>query len=84
MKPDIELILNTSGKSWVARGAGFEVEAESLDELDRGVRELLIASGRFPRGVKVTVLMACDRRVIPAWMRPYQSHYFNRAISFVL
>ena len=84
MKAQIELVLDMKDGNWVARSHEFEIAAEMLDQLEAKVQEYLDASGRFAQSTKITVFMACDRDIIPPWIRPYQSHYFNRIISFVL
>jgi hypothetical protein len=80
----LEVILRQVGARWVACGDGLTVEADGISEIDEAIRRGIAESGRFPAGTKVEVTLACDRGVIPDWMRPYHSHYFNRIISFVV
>lgn len=80
----MEVILKQKGARWVASGEGFTVEAAAISEIDEAIRREIIGSGRFPAGTEIEVFLACDRGVIPDWMRPYHSHYFNRTISFVV
>jgi hypothetical protein len=81
---DIEIVLEQKGERWIGRGDGFVVEGADMAELDGQLKREITQSRRFPEGAEVTVFMACDRRIIPSWMRPYHSHYFNRAVSFVI
>jgi hypothetical protein len=80
MEPDLEVVLMNRGDEWVARGRDFEVSGGCLAELEASLRRKLREIGFAPRR-SVSVLMVCDRRVIPAWMRPYHSHYFNRVVT---
>jgi len=80
----IEVVLELDGGCWRGRGDGVFVEADDASELDDRIARAVAESGRFAPGTPVQVFLACDRSVIPAWMRPYQSHYFNRTISFVV
>jgi hypothetical protein len=80
----LEVILKRDGPRWVACGDGFTVAAAGISEIDEAIRREIVESGRFPAGTAVEVFLACDRGVIPDWMRPYHSHYFNRTISFVV
>jgi hypothetical protein len=80
----LEVILKQDGARWVARGEDLSVETGDVSEIDEAIRRRVEESGRFPAGTKVEVFLACDRGVIPDWMRPYHSHYFNRTISFVI
>lgn len=82
MTADVEIILDQRGRDWIARHEDFVLKADSLAELDEKVRAKLIESRRYPTGSRVSVLMSTDNGLIPDWMRPYQSHYFNRAVSF--
>ncbi len=84
MKTDLELIVTVRDGEWAAEGQGVRVQAPTLAEVEEQVERQLRESGRFAAGEKVNVLMATDRGLMPEWMRPYQSHYFNRVISFVL
>ena len=84
MTNDMELILDWDGEAWVATHEDFVVRGATLEELDRTVEERLREDGRFSKGTKVNVLMGCHSKIVPAWMRPYQWHYFNREVSFDL
>jgi len=80
----LEVVLGMRGGTWVADGAGLHARAGSLDALDREIARQLRAAGRYPPGSTVRVFMACERTVIPEWMRAYQSHWFNRDVSLTL
>jgi len=80
----VEIVLNRSGQRWIGRGDGFAVEGADIRELDDLIEREIVRSGRFLPGTQVEVFVVCDRSVVPAWMRPYHSHYFNRIISFTV
>ncbi len=84
MNRDLELTVTVRDQQWAAEGPGVRAQAKTLAELEDQVERQIRESGKFPAGSKVDVLMATDRGLMPEWMRPYQSHYFNRVISFVL
>lgn len=84
MHADVELVIGSERGRWVARGAAIAAAGATLAELDEDVRRGLAASGRFAPGARVTVWMGCDPGVIPAWMRPYHAHYFNRIVDLEL
>ncbi len=63
--------------SWIAEGEGIRVSAGSLEELDSRIIEELRKIG--VRG-KVEVLYEFDIGTIPAWMRQFHQHYFNRRV----
>lgn len=79
----IDVIVDELGRRWRARGPeGLEAVADTIDDLQELLREQLTASRRFSPGSVVTVNLRCDNRIIPDWMRPYSSHYFNRVVTF--
>jgi hypothetical protein len=81
MNADIEFVLKYQGSRWTAQSEDLHASALSIGELDEKIEKAVCQSGRFPRGKRVQVLLLCDARVIPAWMRPYHDHYFNRLLS---
>lgn len=83
MRVDLELVIGTDGGRWTTRGA-VRAAGDSMAELDEDVRRRLADSGRFAPGTRVTVWMGCAPDVIPAWMRPYHAHYFNRIVELDL
>jgi hypothetical protein len=82
MKADVEIVLDQRGKDWIAHHKDFVVKANTLAEIDEQVWRKLVESGTYPKGSRVTVFMGTDDEMVPAWMRPYQWHYFNRTVSF--
>ena len=80
----VEIVLKRSGRRWIGRGGGFKVEGADIRELDDRIEREISRSGRFQPGTPVEVYVVCDRNIIPAWIRPYHSHYFNRIISFTV
>lgn len=83
-RPDLELLVTVRDGRWVVEGPGVRAQAARLSDVEAEVERQVRESGRFAPGTPVEVFLACDRRVIPEWMRPYQTHYFNRTLSFVL
>lgn len=81
MNADIELICTETNGRWFAYNEELEVSGFSWQELEEKLTLELSSKEIVPPGRRLTVLMMCDPRVIPAWMRPYQSHYFNRLLS---
>lgn len=79
MKADIELVLTHDGDKWVARNGALKATGLTLGDLDDSVRELLRSDGRL-KGSRVAVFMGFDFDTLPAWMRQYASHYFNRTL----
>ncbi|MBS3758212.1 MAG: DUF5395 family protein [Desulfobacterales bacterium] len=82
MRIDSEWCLSISGRQWIARENGLSVSGMTLDELEANIKDALMRSGRYARKKTVTVFMGVDTKTLPAWIRPYQSHYFNRYIRF--
>lgn len=80
----VEIILRSDGRRWIGRGGGFAVEGVDLTELEDRIEREIVGSGLFAPGTSVEVSVLCRRDVLPAWIRPYHSHYFNRTISFVV
>jgi len=78
----LELTLIHDGTHWVARNQDLAASAESLEELDRVVGQLLKRTGRLRAGEKLSVLMAFDNSTIPQWIRQYAQHYFNRVVDY--
>ena len=84
MRADLELVIGLAAGTWTARGRFLTASGKSLAALDENIRKEILASGRFEPDSQVVVWMGCDTRMIPAWMRPYQSHYFNRVVTMHL
>lgn len=80
----VEIVLKESDNGWIGLGDGFAVQGVDIAELEERIVSVVSGSGRFAPGTRVEVFVACDRGVIPDWMRPYHSHYFNRTISFMV
>ncbi len=77
----IECVITHDGANWRALNELFSLSAPSLPELDKQVRDLLKKQGIVKRGDKANVFMAFDNSAIPAWIRPYAQHYFNRIVE---
>lgn len=82
MHADLEVTVTEHDNKWIAYNDDLRVTGFSWNELYDNLQQELLEQKKFPRGSEVTVFMASDSRIIPAWMRPYQSHYFNRFVNF--
>lgn len=81
MKADLSLIISHDGGRWRARGDGVQAEGRTLAELDAHLRAGLRGGGAKRRpGQRVTVFMGFDFDTLPAWLRQYSAHYFNRTV----
>jgi hypothetical protein len=84
MKADAEFALIHDGRQWSAGNNDLSVSGNTLGELENNLQTALRDSGMFQKGKKITVFIGYDPKAIPAWIRPYQSHYFNRRLTFQL
>jgi|Deesub1362B_J571_1020462.scaffolds.fasta_scaffold00479_2 hypothetical protein len=69
------------GACWVLRAEGFELRAPTLRGLDEALRRELRLRGLLRPGGGVSFYMAYDNGTIPAWVRPYAQHYFDRVVK---
>lgn len=81
MKADIELSLAHDGKQWVVHNETLVARGDEFETLDANLKSVLLKSGRFAPGVRVTVFMGFDFDTIPTWLRQYHTHYFNRFVT---
>lgn len=63
--------------TWIAENEEIRAEGSSLEELDRNLAEKLRRAGY--KG-KLDIFMKFDYSTIPAWMRQFHPHYFNRRV----
>jgi len=84
MKADMDIRLIHDGDQWVGHGDNLTATGNTLLDLDNNVRRILLESGDFPSGSKITVFMGYDFDTFPTWLRQYHSHYFNRYVEFDL
>lgn len=84
MKADLEVRLIHDGIKWIAYHQNFEAGGQTLAELDQDLIRCLLDSRLFPENSCVTVFMIFDYSCIPAWIRQYAYHYFNRYIHLDL
>jgi len=78
MMADLEFVLEFQENRWTAHSGELRACGDSIEELEQNIKAVIGSSGEFPPGKRVAALLLCDARVIPAWMRPYHNHYFNR------
>ena len=78
----IEMLLDHDGQNWSVSDAHISVSAASLKELDRKLEEAL--RPRLSKEKKLKVFMTSNNEMIPEWMRPFMSHYFNRLLELPL
>lgn len=77
-----EMSIVHDGTNWVAENADMEISAPTLEELDGLLRSTMREKGLVKRGECKDVYMFSNNAVmIPAWMRPYSQHYFNRIVK---
>jgi len=79
---DIKLVHD--GDQWIGQGHNLTARGDTLLDLDNHVRRILLESGEFPLGSKITVFMGYDFDTFPTWLRQYHNHYFNRYVEFDL
>lgn len=84
MRAEREVVLIHNGHQWFAEDGDISASAITLAELEKNIKTALGMCGRYKKGETVTVLLGVDTRIMPAWIRPYQSHYFNRYVTFQL
>jgi hypothetical protein len=77
----IEFVITHDGSNWRAQNELFTLSAPSLPQLDIQMRDLLKKKGIVKKGGKADVHMVFDNATIPAWIRPYAQHYFNRIVE---
>jgi hypothetical protein len=77
----IECVITHDGSNWRAENENFTLSAPTLPELDAQLKDLLKTEGIIKKGDKADVFMAFDNATIPAWIRPYAQHYFNRIVE---
>lgn len=73
----IVFILRFEDDAWIAEKEKIVVKSDSLEQLDRKLKEELRKAGYSG---KIEVFMKFDYSTIPQWIRQYHPHYFNRSI----
>ncbi len=72
------------GKNWVVKNGDLEISAPTLEALDDLLRTTMREKGWVRQGERRDIYMFSDNAaMIPAWMRPYSQHYFNRIIKVI-
>ncbi len=79
----VEMILGYDGCNWVLSNQDLVVSANSLDELDKKLEEILSDKWQKDRPLEVH-MMSNNDDMIPEWMKPYMDHYFNRILELPL
>jgi hypothetical protein len=69
-----EVLLSYANGRWSARGLGADLEHADLRSLEALIEARLAASAAS------CVAVRFDVSSLPAWMRQYQSHYFNYSL----
>jgi hypothetical protein len=77
----VEFHLNYSQTQWIATRDDIRINAGSLDELDKQIKDYL--HHKYKKG-KFVVKMYFDFDRFPTWMRQYMPHYFNRELTYQL
>jgi len=76
----LDCTLTHDGANWLASGEHIDLAAPSLGELDDNLRGDLRRRGLIGPGETAEIFMAFDDATIPAWIRPFAQHYFNRIV----
>ncbi len=76
----MELTVTYSNNRWIAYDEERSFHGKTLDEVDSKIREFVINSGLLRSRSEYRVRMYFNNAVIPAWMRQYAQHYFNREL----
>lgn len=76
---DRDFVVGHDGAVWHARQGPFSVSAATVDDLDRAVARW-VRRQTPDSDLPVTVTLRFDTAALPAWMRQYAGHYFNRIL----
>ncbi len=79
MKSDIDMVIVHDGEQWIARNDDLQAAGRTLPELDADLARTLRRAGGY-QGRTLTVFMGFDFATLPAWIRQYAPHYFNRLV----
>lgn len=78
----IEVMIDHDGCNWVISGNNLRISARDLDDIDRQLE--IVLQPQLAGGKRIDVIMTTNNEIIPEWMRPYMSHYFNRHLELPL
>lgn len=77
----MECVLTHDGENWLAESEFFDLSAPTLAQLDDRLRSVLTGRRLVEPGETAEVFMAFDDATLPAWIRAYAQHYFNRIVK---
>ncbi len=77
----MEFIIYHNGKDWCLKNEQFSFSSSTLDDLDQQLSAELRRTGIIKKGESKKIVMAYDNSTIPAVIRQYANHYFNRMIE---
>ncbi len=72
------------GRNWIAENGSVSASAETLEDLDLKLAEILGRLSEYSRVNRLKIRMTFDNSVIPQWIRQYSNHYFNRIVTLNL
>ena len=78
----LEFIISHDGSKWLAANKQFALSASTLEGLDLALERRIKEEGLLKKGEKIKIFMAFDNATLPAWIRQYAQHYFNRMVEF--
>lgn len=81
MYVDIKIILSFDGGQWFVDLDDCRVGACELRDLENRIAEILRQKPCYANRKSVLVGVSFDYDSIPAWLRQYQSHYFNYLLT---
>jgi len=77
----MEFVIRHDGQNWIAEHGSFRIIDSTLDGVDAKIGDLLRSNGIVVQGQSLRVFIRYDISTIPAWIRQYSQHYFNRIIQ---
>ena len=77
----LELVVSHDGRNWLAANEQFSFRAPTLEGIDAALEQRLKEEGLLKNGERIKILMAFNNATLPAWIRQYSQHYFNRMVE---
>ncbi len=76
----MDLTLSYRGNKWIAHNDKMSFSGTTLDDLDDKIKTFVVKSGLLKNKNMYKVKMYFNNAEIPAWIRQYAQHYFNRVL----
>ena len=77
-----DINLSFKGVRWIASYKGHKLDSDTLEGMDRQLRDYLETTHKPVKGDIITISYLFDNSSIPEWIRQYSNHYFNRKVEF--